>query len=67
MPFIRSIISKRRARIVAVILLFSKIISFYSCYIDKELIHIIITVFFNYRPSSYIKYIKLNMRSSYNI
>ena len=45
MPFIRSLVFKRTAyyfKLVAVILLLSKIIPTYSCYVEKELVYIII-------------------------
>ena len=42
MPFIRSLASKRRAYIVAVILLLSKIMPTYSRYVSKGLVYIAI-------------------------
>jgi hypothetical protein len=47
MPFIRSLVSKHCAYIVALILLLSKIMPTYSCYIAKGLIYIIITAPFS--------------------
>ena len=42
MPSVRSLASKRRARVVAVILLLSKIMPTYSCCVLKGLVYIII-------------------------
>ena len=67
MPPIRSLVFKRRAYIVAVILLFSKIMPSYSCYKEKKLVYIIIITPFSYQPSSCSKYTKLNIYLSYNI
>ena len=70
MPFIRSLVSKRTAyyfKLVAVILLLNKIMPTYSHYIEKGLVYIIIIAFLGRQPSFYIKYIKLNIRSSCNI
>ena len=67
MPFIRSSASKRRAYIVTVILLLSKIMPTYSRCMLKGLVYIAIIAFLSRQPSSYIKYTKLNMRSSCNI
>ena len=39
----------------------------YSYYTEKGLVYIIIITLSNRQPSSYTKYIKLNMRSSCNI
>ena len=59
--------SKRRAHIVAVILLLSEIIPSYSRYKEKKLVYIIIAAPFSRQPFLYIECIKLNMRLSYNI
>ena len=70
MPLIRSLVFKRTAyyfKLVAVILLLSKIIPTYSCYVEKELVYIIIIAFLGRQPSSYTKYTKLNMRLSCDI
>ena len=67
MPFIRSLISKCCTYIVAVILLFSKIMPSYSCYKEKKLVYIIIITLFSRQPSSCVKYTKLNMHLSCNI
>ena len=70
MPFIRSLVFKRTAyyfKLVAVILLLSEIIPTYSCYMSKGLVYITIIALLSRQPSSYTKYIKLNMRSSCDI
>ena len=69
-PLIRSLVSKRltcRFKLVAVIFLLGEIMPTYSCYIEKGLVYIVIIVPLGRQPSSYIKYTKSNMRSSYNI
>ena len=48
MPFIRSLVFKRRAYTVLLILLFSIIIPLYSYYAEKKLVYIIIVALFNY-------------------
>ena len=51
MPFVRSSASKRTAcyfKLVAVILLLSKIMPTYSCCIEKGLVYIIIIAFLSY-------------------
>ena len=48
MPFIKSLVSKRRACIVTLILLLSVIMPIYSYYAEKKLICIIITAFSSY-------------------
>ena len=67
MPFIRSLASKRRAYVVAVILLLSKIILIYSCCVLKGLIYITIIASLSRQSSFYIKCTKLNIRLSYNV
>ena len=70
MSFVRSSVSKRLAycfKLMAVIFLLSKIIPIYSCYAEKGLVYIIIIAFFNRQLFFYIKYIKLNIYSCYNI
>ena len=61
MPLIRSSTSKRRAYIVAVILLLSKIMPTYSRYMLKGLVYIIIAALSGRQPSSCTKYTKLNI------
>ena len=67
MPFVRSSASKRRAYVVAVILLLSEIMPTYSCCVLKGLVYIAIIAPLGRQPSSYIKYTKLNVRSSCNV
>ena len=67
MPSIRFLVSKRHAHIVAVILLFSKIMPFCSRCKEKKLVCVIIIALFSRQPSFYIKYTKSNMRSSCNV
>ena len=67
MPFIRSLASKRRAHVIATILLLGKIMPIYSCYAKKKLVYIIIIALFSCQPSSCVKCTKLNMYLSYNI
>ena len=69
-PPVRSLASKYSAyyfKLVAIIFSLSEIIPTYSCYIEKGLVYIIIIALSSYQPSSYTKYIKLNIYSSYNI
>ena len=67
MPFIRSLVSKRCARVVAVILLLGEIMPTYSYYMLKELVCVAIIAPLGRQPSSYIKCIKLNMCLSCDI
>ena len=70
MPFIRSLVFKRTARrskLIAVILLLSKIMPTYSYYMEKGLVYIAIIASLGRQPSSYTKYTKLNMYLSCNI
>ena len=67
MLFIRSLASKRCTRVVAVILLLSKIMPTYSRCVLKGLVYIIIIAPLGRQPSSYAKYTKLNIRLSCNI
>ena len=70
MPFIRSLASKRLAyyfKLVAVILLLSKIIPTYFRCAEKGLVYIIIIASSSCQPFLYTKYIKLNICSSCNI
>ena len=67
MPPIRSLVSKCRAYTVTLILLLSIIMPIYSRYTKKKLVCVIITAPFSHQPSSYSKYIKLNIYSSYNV
>ena len=67
MPLIRSLVFKRRAYTVAVILLLGEIMPSYSCYKEKKLVCVIIIALFSYQPSSCFKCTKLNMCLSCNI
>ena len=67
MPFVRSLASKRRVYIIAVIFLFSKIMPTYSCYVLKGLVYIIIIAPLGRQPFFYAKCTKLNMHLSCNI
>ena len=67
MPPIRSTASKRRTRIVSTILSLGEVIPTYSYYAEKKLVYIAIASPSSRQPSSYAKYTKVNMRSSYNV
>ena len=67
MPFIRFSVSKRRARVVAVILLLSEIMPIYFCCVLKGLVYIVIIAPLGRQPSFYAKCTKLNIRSSYDV
>ena len=62
--------SKRAAyyfKLVAVILLLGEIMPTYSHCVEKGLVCVIIIAPLGCQPSSYTKYTKLNIRSSYNV
>ena len=67
MPFVRFLVFKRHICIIAVILLLSKIMPTYSCYMLKELVCVVIIAPLGRQPSFYTKCTKLNIRSSCNI
>ena len=70
MPLVKFSAFKRttcRFKLVAMILLLSKIIPTYSCCAEKGLIYIIIIAPLGRQPFFYTKYTKLNMRLSCNI
>ena len=67
MPPVRSSASKRRAYIVAVILLLSKIMPMCSCYTKKKLVYIIIAAPFSRQPFSCFKCIKSNIYLSCDV
>ena len=67
MPLIRSLASKRRLRLVSLILSLGEIMPLCSYCIEKRLSYIIISAPFSRQPSFYTKCTKLNMRSSYNV
>ena len=61
MLFIKFLVFEYYAYIVALILLLSIIMPMCSCYTKKKLVCIIIAAPSSYQPSSYSKYIKLNI------
>ena len=67
MPFIRFLVFKRRACIVAIILLLGEIMPFCSRYKEKKLVYIVIIALFNHQPSSCVECTKLNIYLSCNI
>ena len=67
MSFIKSLASKRRTYVIAIIFLLSKIIPIYSCYVLKGLVYIAIIAPLGRQPFFYAKYIKSNMHLSCNI
>ena len=67
MPPIRSLVSKRCAYIVLVILSLGEIMPIYSRCAKKKLVYIIIIALFSHQPSSYIKCTKLNIYLSCNV
>ena len=67
MPFVKSLAFKRRAYIVAVILLLSEIMPTYSYYVLKGLVYIVIIAPLGRQPSFYTKCTKLNIHLFYNI
>ena len=67
MPLVRSLTSKRRACIVAVILLLGKIMSTCSYCVLKGLVCIVIIAPLSCQPSFYTKYTKSNIHSSCNV
>ena len=66
-PLIRFLASKRRACVIAIILLLGEIMPTYSCYVLKGLVYIVIIAPLGRQPSFYTKCTKLNMRLSCNI
>ena len=70
MPFIRSLVFKRTTyyfKLVAIIFSLNEIMPTYFYYTEKGLVYIIIIALLGRQPSSYTKYIKLNIHLSYNI
>ena len=53
--------------LIALILSIGKIMPFYSYYVKKGLVYIIIIALSSHQPLSYAEYIKVNMCLSYNI
>ena len=67
MLFIRFLASKRRLRLVSLILSLGEVMPLYSYYIKKSLSYIAILAPSGRQFSFYTKYIYTNMRLSYNI
>ena len=67
MPPVRSSASERRARVVAVILLFGKIMPTYFCCVLKGLVCVVIITSLGRQPFSYVEYTKSNIRLFCNI
>ena len=67
MPFIKSSASTYCAKLVAIILSLSEIMSSYSYCKEKKLVYVTIIALSSYQPSFCVKYTKLNMRLFYNI
>ena len=67
MPLIRSSASKRRLRLVSLILSLDKIMPLYSRYIEKRLSYIIISAPFSRQPFFYTKCTRANIQLSCNI
>ena len=67
MPSIRSLVSKRCAYIVSVILLLGKIMLIYLHCAKKKLVYITIIAPSSCQPSFYLKCTKLNIYLSYNV
>ena len=67
MPPIRFLASTYRTKLIAVILLLSKIMPSYFRYEEKKLVYITIIALFSRQPSFYIKCTKLNIYLSCNI
>ena len=67
MPFIRSSASKRRLRLVSLILSLGEIMPLCFCYMEKRLSYIAILAFFSHQPFFYTKCTYINMQLSYNI
>ena len=67
MPPVKSSTSKRRTYIAFTIFSLSKVILTYSYYTEKGLVYIAITLLSSRQPFFYAKYIKANIRFSYNV
>ena len=66
-PPIRSTASRRYNKLITFIISINKVMPSYSYYIKKGLVYIAIVAPSGRQPSFCAKYIKVNMRSSYNI
>ena len=67
MPFIRFLVFKRHARIIAIILLLGEIMPTCSRCVLKGLVCVAIIAPLGRQPFFYAKYTKLNMRSSCDV
>ena len=67
MPSVKSLVSKYRAYVVTLILLFSEVMPIYFYYIIKGLVYITIIAPSSRQPSFYFKCIKLNIYVTCNI
>ena len=67
MPSVRSLVSKRRTRVVAIILLLGEIILTYSYCVLKGLVYIVIISLLGRQPSIYFKCTKANIYLLYNM
>ena len=67
MPPIRSLTSKRRAKLVSIIILLGEIIPSYFYYIKRRLLYIAIIALFSHQFSFYAKCTRANIRASYDI
>ena len=67
MPLIRSLASKRRLRLISLILSLGEIIPSYSYCVEKRLFYITISAPFSYQPSFYTKCTKLNIYLSCDV
>ena len=67
MPFVKSSASKRRLRLVSLILSLSEIMPSYSYYMEKRLSYIAILAPFSCQSFFYTKCTKLNMRLSCDV
>ena len=67
MSFIRSLVFKRHAYAVIVILLLGEIMPSYSYCKEKKMVYIAIIALFSYQLSFYSEYIKSNIYLSCNI
>ena len=67
MPFIRSLVFKRHACVIAIILLLGEIMPIYSRCVLKGLVYIAIIAPLGRQPSSCAKYTKSNIRLSCDV
>ena len=67
MPLIKSSVFKRYAKLVSTIISLSEIMPFYSRYVERKQLYVIITAPLGRQPSSYTECSWVNIQSSYNI